>query len=66
MPICSFLRKKQNALAALSAGSLHADALKAVDRQHLLDAFSTVYTMGAVLFPLLRSVHFWRWVNVVD
>lgn len=40
------------ALAALSAGSLHADALKAIDRLHLLDAFSTVYTMGAVLFSV--------------
>lgn len=40
------------ALAALSTGSMHADALKAVDRLHLLDAFSTVYTMGAVLFAV--------------
>jgi hypothetical protein len=40
------------ALAALQAGKLHADALKAVERTQLLSAFSTVYAVGAVLFAV--------------
>lgn len=40
------------ALAALQAGTLHADALKTVERTQLLSAFSTVYAVGAVLFAV--------------
>jgi len=40
------------ALAALQAGNLHADALLSVDRTRLLSAFSTVYTVGAILFAV--------------
>ncbi|NJD37006.1 MAG: DHA2 family efflux MFS transporter permease subunit [Geobacter sp.] len=40
------------ALAALQVGTLHADALQAVERTRLLSAFSTVYTVGAVLFAV--------------
>lgn len=39
-------------LAALHAGKLHADALKAVERTQLLSSFSTVYTVGAIMFAV--------------
>lgn len=40
------------ALAALQTGSMHADALKAVDQAHLLSAFSTVYAVGGAMFAV--------------
>jgi len=43
------------AVAALQTGKMHADALKSVERTHLLSAFSTVYNVGAVMFAIAAA-----------